>query len=258
MNHYVYKTILEGSDKYYIGRRSSKKDPILDNYLGSGKWVKSIKEKSRLSKVILEVFDTFDDLLIGEENWIAEHFDDPNNMNVACSSMGAGAGKNSIWYGKTHTYETRKQMSNTRKGVNHPLYGKKHTEESRKLMSSSHIGKIITEETCKRMSDAKSGANHPLYGKKHTEESKQRMSEARSGEKHYMYGKLHTEETRKKMSDAKSGEKCRVAKLNKLEVLEIRKLWDAGNTSKTELGNVYAVTRRNIDYIVNRKSWKHI
>ena len=51
MQHFIYKTI-HISGKYYIGRHSTKN--INDGYLGSGRWVKSIKEKSNLSREILE------------------------------------------------------------------------------------------------------------------------------------------------------------------------------------------------------------
>lgn len=151
-NHYVYKTILEGSDKYYIGRRSSKKEPMDDKYMGSGRWVQSIKDKSRLSKVILEVCDTFDDLCIAEEKWITEYFEDINNMNILYSSTGAASGELAQFYGKKHSNETRQKMSESRSGDKNPMYGR--------------TGKL-----------------NPMYGKKHSEETLKKMSEVQSGEK---------------------------------------------------------------------------
>jgi len=51
-------------------------------------------------------------------------------------------GENNSFYGKTHTPETRKKMSEIAKKrfsckENHPFYNKKHSEEVRKKMSES-------------------------------------------------------------------------------------------------------------------------
>ncbi|MCQ2387940.1 MAG: hypothetical protein MJ066_05820 [Clostridia bacterium] len=56
------------------------------------------------------------------------------------------SGKNSAWYGKHHTEETRKKMSEAAKkidrsyyrGVGNPFYNKKHTTETREKMKKSH------------------------------------------------------------------------------------------------------------------------
>ncbi|AGE53121.1 GIY-YIG catalytic domain-containing endonuclease [Paramecium bursaria Chlorella virus Fr5L] len=55
-----------------------------------------------------------------------------------------------------------KKMSEANKGEKHHMYGKKHSEEYKKKMSEA----------------AKKGENSPWYGKKHTEETKQKISEA--------------------------------------------------------------------------------
>ena len=91
--------------------------------------------------------------------------------------------------GYNHSEETKKKMSEDRKGINNNMYGKNHTEESKKNMSKSTSGK-----------------NHPMYGKKHTKETKKKLSEANkgrtglNGKENPMYGKKHSEESKKKMS----------------------------------------------------------
>jgi hypothetical protein len=83
VTHYVYKTLLEGNDKYYIGRHSTtKKDILNDGYFGSGVWIRKIKDKNKLSKIILGIYSSIEDLYIAEELWIEKHYSDVNCMNM--------------------------------------------------------------------------------------------------------------------------------------------------------------------------------
>ena len=100
--------------------------------------------------------------------------------------------------GKHNSAETRRKMSEAKKGENHPLYGKHHTDDTRKKMSESHKGRTHTEETRRKMSEAKKGENHPLYGKHHTDDTRKKMSEA-------LKGHAVTDETRIKISKANKG-----------------------------------------------------
>ena len=72
------------------------------------------------------------------------------------------------------------------------------SEETRKKMSEAKKGKKLSEETRKKMSEAKKGEHNPFYGKTHNDKSRKKMTEAKKG---------HTvsEETRKKISEAKKG-----------------------------------------------------
>lgn len=69
--------------------------------------------------------------------------------------------------GVKHTKEWCKQHSNDIKGENNPMYGKKHTEETLKKISNSRTGKCV-------------GENNPFYGKHHTEESIKKLLNSRS------------------------------------------------------------------------------
>ena len=121
--------------------------------------------------------------------------------------------------GKHHSEESKKKMSEAKKGEKHPMYGKHLSEETRRKISEAEKGKLT-------------GEKHPFYGKHHSEktkkkiseaekgkprseETKKKISEARRGEKHPMYGKQHTDETKNKTSEAmkgmrwfNNGEKC--------------------------------------------------
>lgn len=67
------------------------------------------------------------------------------------------------------------------------MKGKKHTEDTRKKMSEAKKGRpswnkglhnIFSEGTRKKLSEAKKGEKNPLFGKTHTEETRRKISEA--------------------------------------------------------------------------------
>ena len=90
MIHIIYKTT-HPNGKYYIGRHST--NNIRDGYKGSGKWVRSIKDKYLLETEILRVCSNESELLIAEQNFIKEHLGCYNNMNFNNSSCGFGSGE---------------------------------------------------------------------------------------------------------------------------------------------------------------------
>jgi len=91
-------------------------------------------------------------------------------------------------------------------GESNPFYGKKHSDETRKIISD--------------MASQRVGELNPFYGKHHTEENKIKASERNLGKKqsietvekrkrygidNHFYGKTHSIETRKKMSESHKG-----------------------------------------------------
>lgn len=100
--------------------------------------------------------------------------------------------------GHIKSKELRERMGLLRKGDKHPMYGKKHTDESRKKMSDKLIGLLVGE---KNGMFGRSGDLNPMYGKKHAPETveKQRLDKIGKydGEKNPFYGKTHNEKTRK-------------------------------------------------------------
>lgn len=75
--------------------------------------------------------------------------------------------------GKTHSEETKIQMSEAKKGKNNPLFGK--TGKNHPMFGK---GKPLSEETKAKMSEAKKGQNHPFFGKTRSEETKAKISAA--------------------------------------------------------------------------------
>lgn len=55
-----------------------------------------------------------------------------------------------------------------------------------------------------------------------------------------------------------SGSKNVKAKLNEVQVLEIRKIYQSGKLSSSELARSYNVTKSTICCIIRRKTWNHI
>ena len=80
-------------------------------------------------------------------------------------------GKPSVLKGKHHSAETRKKMSESKKGENNPLFGKHHSAEA-----------------LNKMSDSKKGENNPLFGKHHSAETRKMMSEANKGKNNWTKG----------------------------------------------------------------------
>ena len=85
MKHFIYKTT-HTNGKYYIGRHST--DNIDDGYIGSGKWPRSIKDKSTLTREILEYATDQTALTELEGQYLAEHYGKPNCMNGTPDPIG--------------------------------------------------------------------------------------------------------------------------------------------------------------------------
>lgn len=89
--------------------------------------------------------------------------------------------------GKKHSEETRKKMSEKRKGKapwNKGISGIVHSEESNKKRSETMRGKLISEEHKAKISKSKTGKPGGMTGKKHSEETLQRMRESALRRKH--------------------------------------------------------------------------
>jgi hypothetical protein len=91
MIHFTYKITDTISGKYYVGRHST--ENLHDGYMGSGKWIRSLKSKDNLIKEILNFYDNFDSLIEAEENLIKENYGNLLNMNFNNSSIGFATGK---------------------------------------------------------------------------------------------------------------------------------------------------------------------
>jgi hypothetical protein len=89
MKHFIYKTTHKNG-KYYIGRHSTTN--IDDGYLGSGRWVSQIKDRSTLSREILEYADTEEALILLEEKYLTDYHSKPDCMNMSNKGTGWATG----------------------------------------------------------------------------------------------------------------------------------------------------------------------
>ena len=56
----------------------------------------------------------------------------------------------------------------------------------------------------------------------------------------------------------KLSESSRLKKLNKEQVLELRKLYDDGKENEPSLARIYGTTQTNVSHIILRKTWKYV
>lgn len=117
----------------------------------------------------------------------------------------SGKGKN---LGKKHSEEVKKKISESLKGRPSPLKGKNIPEERKKrialTLSIVNIGHFVSEETRRKMSEARKGKpNYKNRGREVSDETKKKQSLAKLGKKR----KPFTEETKQKIREANLGEK---------------------------------------------------
>ena len=210
MKRFVYKTTNLLTGKIYIGQHSTKN--IDDGYLGSGVYLKKAFKKygkeNFKCEIIAYVDGSKEDLDHAEEFFIKHHKNTVGwDMMYNTTERARGV--------DCHTEETRKKMSEAKKGV-------KLSEEIRKKMSEAKKGVKLSEETRKKMSES-------LKGRQFSEETRKKMSESLKGNQNAKGNQSRkgchlSEETRKKMSEAKKGVKLSEEHKQKLSAALSKKI----------------------------------
>jgi len=165
MIHYVYKTRINGTSLYYIGKRSTALPLDEDHYTGSGTLLHDYPKSIR-SKEILRVCESEQEAYELEKSLVGDLWKtDPNCLNQKPGGKGAPSGIDHHWFGKPSAYNCR--------GDKHHAFGKKRTPEEREKIKQGLLQR--PESIYLR------GENHPGFGKQRSEETKKKLSDKMRG-----------------------------------------------------------------------------
>lgn len=210
----IYKITNTVNGKSYIGQTiyDAEKARISKHLSGSGsQLVKQAIEKYGKDAftydilhdgIIPEFLDALEIEAIAEFNTIAPHGYNLTYGGEGCSpskqtrkkmskAKREQKGENNPFYGKTHSEETRRVISEKNKGRERSeehrqkhakaLRGRKFTKEHRLNISKSLKGRKRSEKDCRKISESKRGKNHPFFGEILSKEHRRNVSEARLG-----------------------------------------------------------------------------
>lgn len=177
--YYIYLIVNKVNGKTYVGQRKSSKEWYEDKYMGSGKYLKSAKQKygiENFEKFLIQYCYSKEETDKAERFWIAEYRSRGKaEYNIADGGDGGG------FKGKHHSQESKRKLSEANKGNIPGNKGKHHSEEAKKKISEANKGrkawnkgKPMSEEQRKKLSEAHKEKKH----KPHSEETKQKISEA--------------------------------------------------------------------------------
>lgn len=185
--------------------------------------------KENFSVRILEECNSIEELNEKEKYWIkyfnADLSKDYYNIVAGGSNERAFRGKNNPMYGKHHTKETRKKMSENNNSWNrgtHGLFSKEHRDKISKSLKRHYS----IPENIAKLSERFSGNKNGMYGKHLTEEAKRKMSNSLTGHEVSL-------ETREKISKAKKGKP--LSKETKEKISISRKGISPGNKNKISI-----------------------
>jgi group I intron endonuclease len=157
---FIYMTRNNVNGKLYIGQHTRTMNPkdIDDSwYLGSGDAlhmaIAKYGEENFTREIIYECeskpeLDYMEKVFISYYNAVKNE----DFYNIAGGGQGVGSGESHPMYGRSHTAEAKRKISDAVRGERNPMYGKSHTDETKKKISMSKVGISIphTEEwNCK-------------------------------------------------------------------------------------------------------------
>lgn len=155
--YYTYRSFEEfEGGRSYIGvrkcptGRTPKTDPYLRSYTDA--------TFTPTAKEILGVYYSKEEALQAEID-LHKKFDVAKNPRFANRAIATSSGFGYGMYGRKHTEETKRKISEANLGEKHYLHGK--AKEDHPL-----FGRSLPDETKEKISEAMSGENHPMYGKK--------------------------------------------------------------------------------------------
>ena len=173
-------------------------------------WIKHLKEMLLTPVIIKEEVRSREEAKLLEIFWISMYGRIDKGTGCLFNHTNGGEGTSGRIY--SHSDETKKKMSESRKGRIGPMVGKKHSDETKEKMSKSH-----------------SGENNHFFGKTHTQETKDHqsviMKNRMIGESNPFYGKKHSKEIQDKISEKNRGRKKPTEEIaRRSETIRMKKL----------------------------------
>lgn len=240
LHNYFYKITNLVNGKYYYGIHST--NNLDDGYMGSGKvLLAAIKKhsKKKFTKEIIVDYPTRREVNEHEKRVVTVEL-----VNLEeCYNTRTGGDNDFIpsekyrkklsmaHLGKTLTEDTKKKMSENRKGEKHPMYGVKGKD-------NPNFGKKASEQVRKRLSELQVGENNSFFGKTHSDTSKKKISEAQMGFKNHNFGKSVSEGTKDKLRNNTYCKPCCVFGIRYFSVKEAaRQLKLPENTVRNRLNS---------------------
>ena len=169
---YIYKIVNKINGKIYIGQTVNPYRRWYDHRY-EGKQDKhryqshlyNAMKKYGVDNFYFEIIEECDKDIIDERErfWILElNTLSPNGYNIAIGGKKL-FGEYNPFYGKTHTKETKKILSEKHKGIydgeNNPMYGKHHTDETKEKIKQKNIEKGMYEYHSNRMMNNRTWEN---------------------------------------------------------------------------------------------------
>lgn len=196
--YYTYKvqcTAVGWEDYYYLGKHETTN--LNDGYKGSGTKLHEYYKQypNDYTLTILAFYKDKNELNIAEQKLIGDLWKtDEYCLNLTGGGHGSLAYCGNLRKGKHHSEETKRKMSESKKGK--PSWNKGKLGWNK--------GKHHSEETKRKISESIKGKNK---GKHHSEEAKRKISESRKGKPGPMLGKQHPSKGYKnpKISEVKKG-----------------------------------------------------
>ena len=177
MHYYTYAYLREDRTPYYIGKGKGNRI-----YKRGSRVFAPPKDKSR---IIFLKKNLTEEEAFKQEIYMIDVFGRKDlGTGILHNLTDGGEGISNL------SDETRKKMSEVKKGENNPNYGK-----------------TASEETRKKLSEVRKGEKNHNYGKIFSEEHRRKLSDAHKGENHHNYGKTLSEETRRKIGEVTKGTK---------------------------------------------------
>lgn len=230
MFYYVYKLTCRVSNEYYFGSRGCKVDPTIDNYLGSMKSWRPIKEN--LHKEILKSdFKSREEAMFFERNLIIKHksFELCKNAHIPGVGFHAqGLGQFVDKNGKVYRLDKNDPLVTN--GSFSPFWkGRKHSKESKIKMSNSAKDRVISSEMEKQRRSRISKSNMKSKSKEHIEN----IRKSKLGKNNPMFGKTG--------NNNKLSKPVIQYTLDEVKVKE----WDNARIAAKELGLSYSAINAN-------------